>query len=368
MCTDMCRGMCRDSCMDMCIDMCMDMCFDMYTHMCIDTCRDMCVDLCVDMCIDMCTDICTDICTDMCLDMRARCTRALPSTKSCATAAMSGTRHSSPTSFWSESGESETCKSRMARSSSRSKADPSPSSLPTSVRCCTCACRPLPSLPNVSVQLHGVTFFAGSPAATAGRAGDSVLSPREQLRRGRHSPDDRAWSAVFVQQPQRRVHQGLYLACTHARTHARTCTSMCALVCVCMRARACMCACVHVCMHAYVRVYVRACVRARAFVRARARARAQSMNLGRHFVKIVVRELPNTWMQGNQDFFNTTGGTPKYVKTDVLHLSQNFRTTQENCDLNAAIQDGVQISYRLVCGPMCGPVCGHVCRHVHAHV
>jgi superfamily I DNA/RNA helicase len=59
---------------------------------------------------------------------------------------------------------------------------------------------------------------------------------------------------------------------------------------------------------------------------------AQTIEEGRNFAFAGCKD---SFIKGNLDFF---GRRPPLARTEVLHLHQNFRTTQQNCSLSAVIQ------------------------------
>lgn len=63
---------------------------------------------------------------------------------------------------------------------------------------------------------------------------------------------------------------------------------------------------------------------------------AQTIEEGRNFG---FAGLKDSFIKGNLDYFDVLGRHPALIRTEVLHLHQNFRTTQQNCNLSAVIQD-----------------------------
>jgi hypothetical protein len=63
---------------------------------------------------------------------------------------------------------------------------------------------------------------------------------------------------------------------------------------------------------------------------------AQTIEEGRSFA---FAGLKDSFIKHNIDYFDVLGRRPALGRTEVLHLRQNFRTTQQNCNLSARIQD-----------------------------
>ena len=63
---------------------------------------------------------------------------------------------------------------------------------------------------------------------------------------------------------------------------------------------------------------------------------AQTIEEGRSFA---FAGLKDSFIKGNMDHFDVLGRRPALGRTEVLHLRQNFRATQQNCNLSARIQD-----------------------------
>jgi hypothetical protein len=63
---------------------------------------------------------------------------------------------------------------------------------------------------------------------------------------------------------------------------------------------------------------------------------AQTIEEGRSFA---FAGLKDSFIKGNMDYFDVLGRRPALGRTEVLHLRQNFRATQQNCNLSARIQD-----------------------------